>query len=540
MIKIKTIDAVLFREMVNAGAVLLEKNRDAVNALNVFPVPDGDTGTNMSMTMMSAVKELNAKECMTAGEAAAVMAKGALRGARGNSGVILSQLYRGFSKSLAGHETITPIAFAEAMTKSAESAYKAVMKPREGTILTVARVIAEEALKQAKTAPEDYDALFKVILSSGEAILAKTQEMLPVLKQAGVVDAGGRGLLIIYAGYAAVLRGEAIDDALIDMSRDVRSEEGGELSPENSSFGYSVSYSLAYQTSDAFEADISGLRRRLQRIGDTVQVQDDMFPMLVQVCTDDPGKALQYGCALGPILDIDVKNLSVTVESLQQQQEMKKYGIVSVSLGDGFRAIFKDLGVDQIVDGGQTMNPSIENLEQAINAIHAENIFILPNNGNVFLAAKQAAELSGKKVSVLPTKNVAMGIAAIIAFEEDLDIQANEERMNEAAERVRTGTITFAVRDSEFEGLHISEGSIIGLNNGHVTVCTDSKETAALELMKQIVTDDDSVITVYYGQDTPEEEAQVLGQMIADSYDHCDVDVQNGGQPLYYYLLSVE
>ncbi len=539
MIKVQTIDAVLFREMVNAAAALLEKNKDAVNALNVFPVPDGDTGTNMSMTMMSAVKEINAKECITASDAVAAVAKGALRGARGNSGVILSQLFRGFSKSLAGVEVITPLNFAQAMIKSAESAYKAVMKPREGTILTVARVIAEEALKQAQSAPEDYDALFKVILSSGEAILAKTQEMLPALKQAGVVDAGGRGLLIIYAGYAAVLRGEAVDDALIDMSRDVLGAEG-ELSADDSSYGYSVSYALAYQASDAFEADISGLRRHLQRIGDTVRVQDDMFPMLVQVCTDDPGKALQYGYALGPILDIDVKNLHVTQESLAKQQEMKKYGFVSVSLGDGFRAIFKDLGIDQIVDGGQTMNPSIEDLEQAINATHAENIFVMPNNSNIFLAAKEAAELSGKNVCVLPTKNVAMAIAAIIAFEEDLDLPTNQERMNEAAERVRTGTITFAVRDSEFEGLHITEGSIIGLNNGQVTVCTDSKEAAALELMQQIVTDNDSVITVYYGQDTQEEEAEALGEVIAQSFEHCDVDVQNGGQPLYYYLLSVE
>lgn len=542
----KHIDAVMLREMVNAGAALLEKNRDAVNALNVFPVPDGDTGTNMSMTMMSAVKEINAKEFATAGEAAAALAKGALRGARGNSGVILSQLFRGFSKSLEGLETISPVDFANAVKNSADAAYKAVMKPKEGTILTVARVIGEDAVRQAAQAPDDFEALMRLILQSGERILAKTQDMLPALKQAGVVDAGGRGLLLVYSGYAAVMRGEKVEDALVDMSGDVSAEQAfvdDHDAIEEIKFAYCTEFFIQNLKENTMEADIAGFRRRLNRIGDCVLVVGDLSLVKVHVHTNDPGKALQYGCQLGELVNLKIENMlqqSRDKQANEKKQPAKKYGAVSVSLGKGFSQIFKDLGVDAIVDGGQTMNPSIEDLQKAVEAVNAEHVFILPNNGNITLAAKQVAELSEKKVIVLETKNVAMGIAALIAFNEEATPEENEETMMEAAVRVRTGTVTFAVRDTQIDGLSIKQGDMIGLNNGQVTVTCNNAKEAALTLMEQIVTEDDSLITVYYGEDTTEEDAAALAQEIGARYSACDVEVHQGGQPLYYYLLSVE
>ena len=540
---IKYIDAIMLREMVNAGASLLEQNRDAVNALNVFPVPDGDTGTNMSMTMMSAVREINSKEFPSVGDAARALAKGALRGARGNSGVILSQLYRGFSKAIEECETINPVQFADALKNSADTAYKAVMKPKEGTILTVARVIAQEAVVQAQREPDDFYALFDCILTSGEKILTRTQEMLPALKQAGVVDAGGRGLLIIYTGYAAVLRGEKIDASLVDMSGDVATVsefEDDHSDIEHIEFAYCTEFVIQNIRDDVSDVDIAALRRRLNRIGDSVMVVGDLSFIKVHVHTNAPGIALQNGCELGELDQIEIDNMLVQYREKMANTPPKKYGIVSVSMGEGFSAIFKDLNVDNIVEGGQTMNPSIEDLSKAVESINAENIFILPNNGNITLAARQVADMSEKNIVVLRTKNVAMGIAAVIAFREDIDVDENTLRMNEAAERVRTGTITYAVRDSDIEGMQIKEGSIIGLHNGEVTVCTGTAHDVALELMQQIVTDDDSLITVYYGEGVEEDDAQELCDKIADKYDMCDVEVHWGGQPLYYYLLSVE
>jgi DAK2 domain fusion protein YloV len=548
--EVKTIDAAMLREMVNAGAALLEKNREAINALNVFPVPDGDTGTNMSMTMISAVKEINNRELASTGEAAQALAKGALRGARGNSGVILSQLFRGFAKSLEGVDTITPQQFAAAMKNSAKTAYKAVMKPKEGTILTVARVIAEDMVRQADQQPDDFYALFRVMLTSGEDILKRTQEMLPALKQAGVVDAGGRGLLLILTGYDAVLRGEHIDDTVVDMSGDIETE-GGFLDDHDAldtiEFAYCTEFFIQNLQEDTRDTDIASFRRRLNRIGDSVMVVGDLSLVKVHLHTNDPGKALQYGVALGELVNLKIDNMLqqrrdnlASKEAMNAQQPPKPYGMVSVSLGKGFSDIFVDLGVDCIVDGGQTMNPSIEDLHKAVESIHAQTVFILPNNGNITLAAQQAAEMSDKQVIVIPTKNVAMGIAAVVAFQSDYTPEQNEQRMNEAAERVRTGTITYAVRDTDIEDMHIKEGSIIGLNNGRVTTNGDSVQDIALRLLHDIVTDDDGLITVYYGENTDQPDATALGEQIAALYPNCDVEVHSGGQPLYYYLLSVE
>ncbi len=538
------IDGLLLREMLMAGAALLEKNREAVDALNVFPVPDGDTGTNMSLTIMAAMKEVSQQELMQAGDAAEAVAKGALRGARGNSGVILSQLFRGFAKGTDGLADITPQQFAAALQSGAEMAYKAMMKPKEGTILTVARIVAENAIAQAKKAPDDMEALFQVILSSGESILKRTPEMLPVLKQAGVVDAGGRGLLLIYTGMNAVLRGEEIPitpsmmtedgDATFDDDHDAI----GEIR-----FAYCTEFLIQNLLDTATDDDIMTFRRRLNRIGDCVLVVGDLSLVKVHVHTNDPGKALQAALALGELVNLKIENMVEQRRELQRSQQKtheKETGMVVVSLGEGFSAIFKDLGVDTIVDGGQTMNPSIEDLTSAIDKVNAKAVFVFPNNSNVILAAQQAAELSKRDAFVIPTKNVAMGVAGVIACQPDIPPEENVQHMTDAAQRVKSGMITIAIRDSHFENLEIHEGDFIGLYNGKISVCEKSPRDVAVKLMDMLVTQEDSLITVFYGADASEEDALSLVQEFSDQYTLCDVEMHSGGQPVYRYILSVE
>ncbi len=561
MIQFKTIDGLLLRDMIMAGTALLEKNREAVDALNVFPVPDGDTGTNMSLTMQSASREVNSKEFLRADEAANALAKGALKGARGNSGVITSQLLRGFAKALNGVEKITPVQFAQALTKGSEMAYKAVMKPKEGTILTVARIVAEDALKQANKDPNDYDTLFTVILKSGEAILKKTPDMLPALKQAGVVDSGGRGLMLIYQGYAAVLRGEDINLTETGMEDDFSavSDDCHDLS-KDLTYSYCVNFTLSHFREDCDEHDIDSFRRRLNRIGDNVSVNGDLTKAEIHVHTDNPGSALEYGVELAEISDVRIDNLLEMKRQFDKEHNPnaasegegmesadgtpaaaeKRYGFVAVSLGAGFSQFFADLNVDKIVEGGQTMNPSVDDLLNAVNQVPAECVFILPNNGNVIFAANQAAELSGKDVRVIPTKNVAMGIAAAIAFQNDQEPDENVRRMDEASQHVKTAMVTYAIRDSEYNGIQIKQGDIIGLHNGQIEFSGSSIHDVVMEMMKSIITDEDELITVYYGADVSEADAEAISSDIEKSYDFCDVECHNGGQPLYYYLISVE
>ena len=550
MLQTKMIDGLLLRDMVLAGAAMLEKNREAVDALNVFPVPDGDTGTNMSLTMASATKELSQKEYLNAGEAAEALAKGALRGARGNSGVITSQLYRGFARALEGVEKISPPQFAAALKRGAETAYKAVMKPKEGTILTVARVIAEDAVRQAEKAPDDYDALFETILATGDVILKKTQQMLPALTAAGVVDAGGRGLLLLYMGYAAVLKGEEIPQERVEFSSDGEASfEDDHNSLEEIQYTYCTEFLIQNLFPDTMEEDIDSFRRRLNRIGDCVLVVGDLTLVKVHVHTNEPGKALEYGQSLGELVNLKIENmvqqrrdnLDESAKKETVSAPPKEFGIVAVSLGEGFNQIFTDLAVDQIVEGGQTMNPSIADISAAISKVNAKCVFVLPNNSNVILAAQQAAELvENQQVLVIPSKNVAMGIAAAVAFQAEVSAEENAKRMDEAAQRVRTATVTYAVRDSEMEDLHIKQGDIIGLYNGKIAVDGHNIHDVTFDLMKEIVTVDDELITVYYGKEVTEADAKALTEEIADRFDDCDVEIHMGGQPLYYYLISVE
>jgi len=547
--QVKTIDGLMLRDMAVAGSAMLEMHREMVDALNVFPVPDGDTGTNMSLTLQSAIREINSKEYLRADEAANALSKGALRGARGNSGVITSQLMRGFSRGLEGVEKITPIQFAQALKRGADMAYKAVMKPKEGTILTVARVVAEDAVRQAEAAPDDFNALLDTMLKSGEDILRRTPEMLPALKEAGVVDAGGRGLLLIYSGYAAVLRGEDVAQMMLEMGRDGAMPAEAEDMLENLIFSYLTKFQIFHMNEDTTEGDIDSFRRRLNRIGDMVRVQGDLSGVTVQLRTNNPGSSVEFGLELGELKELSIENLLELKRARDGEQspadtppkERKPYGMVTVSLGDGFSKIFQDVGVDVVVEGGQTMNPSIEDIRLAVEQVNADVVFVFPNNGNVILAAQHAAEqITDRKVYVLPTKNVAMGIAAAVAFQMEQSPEENKQRMEEAAERVKTCTVTYAVRDSELNGCTIKQGNIIALNNGKVAQSGTDMQTVITDMMKEIVTDDDELITVYYGQDVDEKDAQVMAEEIGRQYTHCDVECFRGGQPLYYYLISVE
>ena len=548
---ITKIDGTMLREMFSSGAALLVQNRESVDALNVFPVPDGDTGSNMSQTITAAVKEMNLQRSTSVGDIADAVARGALKGARGNSGVILSQILRGIARGLAGAEEIDCALLIRAMREGANTAYKAVMKPKEGTILTVIRVIAEDVEKNGAKY-QTLEELFRYLLSAGDAILKKTQEMLPVLKQAGVVDSGGMGLMVIFRGMYAALTGEHIDMEEGTDGQGMPGEyvdEHGDLSVEDIEFGYCTEFIVSRPHPGMKDSDVVRLRNRLERIGDCVLVISDLSVVKVHVHTNDPGKAMQYALELGELDAIKVDNMFEEAREREAKRQaaleaekarQKEYGIVAVALGDGLAEIFKSLMVDQIVDGGQTMNPSIQDLVQAVEATHAKNVFILPNNTNIILAAQQASELTEKNVIVLPTKSVPMGISAALAFSTEMSVEENTEAMREAAESVHTASITYAVRDTNYEEREIHQGDIMGMLDNKLTVLGHDKNTVGVDIAAEMVHEDASLITVYYGSDVSEDDAQQLCDALAENYPDCDVELQYGGQPLYYYLIAVE
>jgi len=535
----------MLKDMFLSGAALLAKNRESIDALNVFPVPDGDTGTNMTQTMATAVKELASRTFPTVSDVASTVAKGALKGARGNSGVILSQILRGIARALEGAEEMDAQAFIRALRSGADTAYKAVMKPKEGTILTVARVIAEE-LEREKTT--DMLELMRKVLSVGDAILKRTPEMLPVLKQAGVVDSGGKGLMVVYAGFYAALSGEPVEQTSPDQQHKGPPLPGEFVddheSLEEIKFAYCTEFIVSHPKPDLKDSEVARLRKRLERIGDCVLVVGDLEVVKVHVHTNEPGKALQMALELGELDGIKIDNmLEEYRERLAKrppEPELKEFGMVSVALGKGLTEIFRDMAVDQVVDGGQTMNPSIDELVQAIESTRARQVFVLPNNTNIILAAQQAAELTDKTVYVIPTKSVPMGIAAAIAFMPDLSGEENAANMTEAAERVHTAAITYAVRDTTFDDREIHEGDIMGLVDNRIVQLGADPAAVAEEILRGMVTEDSELITIYYGEDTPAEQAEALSARLAEAYPSCDVSVYLGGQPLYYYLIAVE
>ena len=555
----KKIDGMTLKEMFSSGAALLSNNRESVDALNVFPVPDGDTGTNMTQTITSAIKEISSKPYSSVSDVANAAARGALKGARGNSGVILSQILRGFAKVLAGHEELDGALLAQALREGANTAYKAVMKPKEGTILTVARVIAEEA-EEARDKQDDVVEMFKLVLSTGDAILKRTPDMLPVLKQAGVVDSGGTGLMVIYRGMYAALTGEPVDAEVAAVKADgTLTEMPGEFVDDHEAleeikFGYCTEFIVSHPREDMKETDVVRLRRRLERIGDCVLVIADMNVVKVHVHTNQPGQALQYALELGELDAIKIDNMfeerrereaklaeeAARAAAEAPAEELKTYGIVAVALGEGLTEIFRNLNVDQVVDGGQTMNPSIQDLADAANATGAETVIILPNNTNIILAAQQASELTDKHVIVLPTKSVPMGISAALAFDPSLSPEENEAAMIEAANQVHTASITYAVRDTNYDGQEIHEGDIMGMLDNKLNVLGNDIAQVCKDVTEHMVNDETSLITIYYGSDVTVEDAEALRDALAGEYPDYDVDLQSGGQPLYYYLIAVE
>ena len=549
---IKRIDGMQLKEMFSSGAALLTNNRDSVDALNVFPVPDGDTGTNMSQTITSAIKEINSKNYTSVSDVANAAARGALRGARGNSGVILSQILRGFAKAMNGHEWLDGPLLVQALRSGANTAYKAVMKPKEGTILTVARVIAED-VEQAADKHEDVHELFRLVITSGDAILKRTPEMLPVLKQAGVVDSGGMGLMVIFRGMYAALTGEPVDANIAQAAAEGVSMPGEFVDDHEAlgeiTFGYCTEFIVSHPREDMRDSDVVRLRRRLERIGDCVLVISDLNVVKVHVHTNQPGQALQYALELGELDSIKIDNMfeerrireaKQAEEAAAKEAEQKEYGIVAVALGDGLVDIFRNLNVDQVVDGGQTMNPSIEDLANAAEATNARNVIILPNNTNIILAAQQARALTERNVIVLPTKSVPMGISAALAFDPERTPEENEAAMTEAANSVHTASITYAVRDTNYDGQEIHAHDIMGMLDNKLTILGSEVTQVAKDIAEKMVTEESSLITVYYGADIAEEDARALCDALAETYPDCDVDLQRGGQPLYYYLIAVE
>lgn len=556
-VNIAKIDGGLLKEMIHNGLMLLERNKKAVDALNVFPVPDGDTGTNMSLTLRSAAKEVEKTQSESAGEVAEAMSRGALKGARGNSGVILSQLFRGFYKGVQGKAELSPADMAAAFRGGVEMAYKAVMKPREGTVLTVSRGFADAAVASAERqgAEADMILMMEEALAAGQATLERTPEMLDVLKQAGVVDAGGKGLLIIYEGWLGALRGEEIEGEAEEgapASQPEQDQTAGEEalsaaagSLQEITFGYCTEFIVTHLKEGVGEEDVDRLKGRLSIIGDSLVVVGDESVIKVHVHTNMPGKALQYALRLGELSNIKIDNMreqhrSLVVKAAEAAPAPRKpYGMVTVAAGKGIRAIFKDLQVEGFVEGGQTMNPSTEDILEAVKALNADCVYVLPNNSNIIMAARQAAELAECEVHVIPTKTVPQGLAAVLAFNPDADGQHNEQEMTEAISTVKTGQVTFAVRDSNFDGLDIHKDDIMGMNEGKIEVLGASIQKVTLELVEKMRTDEE-IITLYYGQDVSEDEALALRDDLRERYPDCDVEAHNAGQPLYYYILSLE
>ncbi len=542
----KKIDAAELRMAFLSGAKAIEAKKEYINELNVFPVPDGDTGTNMTLTIMSAADAVYAMTNPKMADLCKAMSSGSLRGARGNSGVILSQLLRGFTKVCGTVEELDAKVCADAFEKAVETAYKAVMKPKEGTILTVAKAGADKAreLASADLSVEDF---FKQIIDATQVSLDNTPELLPVLKEAGVVDSGGQGLLEFLRGAYAALTGNPISFA----EAVVAAEE--EPSASASKFTYSVEYMLTPAQEMNHEDELK-LKSYIEAMSDEVSVSSKSGKICVKACTDAPGKVISKGVALGTLTDIKMENLkasaaesdtceSCTAESSEEpvSSEHKKDGFVAVSIGAGMNEIFKELGVDYIIEGGQTMNPSTDDVLKAIESINADNIYVLPNNKNIILAADQAKSLTeDKNVIVIPTKTVPQGITALINYMYDNSPEDNERDMTESLATVKTGQITYAVRDTQIDGFEIKMNDIMGLDDKTIKAVGSNIHDVAFDLTKQMVTEDSALITLYYGEETTMHEAEKLCDALKEEFPDLEVEIHEGGQPIYYYVISVE
>ena len=549
----KSINVDMLAKMFLAGAQNIEAKKEFINELNVFPVPDGDTGTNMSLTIMAAAKEVMALKNPSMADVAKAISSGSLRGARGNSGVILSQLLRGFTKSIREEKEIDVLALAGACSRARETAYKAVMKPKEGTILTVASGIAEKAAQMAQET-DDLEVFIPAVIEHAEAVLAKTPDMLPVLKEAGVVDSGGQGLLEVIKGAYDAFLGKEIDYSAIKPSASVNVKVNAQEEADIK-FGYCTEFIILVEK-EFTDKDEQDVKAYLSSIGDSIVCVADDDVVKIHVHTNDPGLAIQKALTFGQLSRIKIDNMREEhqeklireAEKLAEEQAAAKkneprkpMGFITVSIGEGLNEIFRELGADYIIEGGQTMNPSTEDMLNAIDQVNADTIFILPNNKNIVLAANQAKALvEDKEIIVIPTKTVPQGITAIINFVPDASAMDNEAAMLDAITTVKTGQVTYAVRDTNIDGKEIHEGNIMGIgDHGIISVGTDIKETTK-EMLAELVDEDSELISLYYGAEVSEEEAESFAEEIEELYPDVDIDAHFGGQPIYYYVLAVE
>lgn len=556
---ITNIDGKTLQKMFLAGAKNLEAKKEWINELNVFPVPDGDTGTNMTLTIMSAAKEVGSIENPTMVSLAKAISSGSLRGARGNSGVILSQLFRGFTKEIKEFESIDAVVLANACERAVETAYKAVMKPKEGTILTVAKGMAEKA-KEVVLETDDLEYMIGEILKEGDYVLSQTPEMLPVLKQAGVVDSGGQGLMQVLKGAFDAFLGKELDLTIEGAAPSA----GVSLSAESTDdidikFGYCTEFIIMLEKEYNIQKEHE-FKAYLESIGDSIVVVSDDDIVKVHVHTNDPGLAIQKALTFGSLTKMKIDNMreehqeklikdaekvakqqKEEAEAVKEQEPRKPVGFIAVSIGEGMNEIFTGLGVDQIIEGGQTMNPSTEDVLNAIDKVNADTIYVLPNNKNIILAAEQAMKLTkDKNIIVIPSKTVPQGITAIINFVQDMDVFENRDTMIEEMKKVKTGSVTYAVRDTLIDDKEIKENDIMGIgDDGILSVGADLFKTT-IDMVSNLVDEDSEIISIYFGQDVTEEDANAVAEKIEQLYSDVEVDVNYGGQPIYYYVISVE
>ncbi len=555
----QTIDAELLARMFLAGARNLDAKKEWINELNVFPVPDGDTGTNMSMTIMSAVKEVSAIQPPVMKELAKAIASGSLRGARGNSGVILSQLFRGFTKVISQYNKLDKLVICEAFQKACETAYKAVMKPKEGTILTVARGAADKALELSCDDDYPMEAYLAAIVQEAERVLALTPEMLPVLKQAGVVDSGGQGLVQVLKGALDAYLGKEIDYT-IEEEEEVSSGivKISARTEEEIRFGYCTEFIIVLKK-PLTDDEEHEYRAFLNSIGDSIVLVADDEIVKTHVHTNDPGLVLQKALTFGALSRIKIDNMReehqeklikdaarLAEEQAEAEQKAagdpeKEIGFIAVSIGDGINEVFKGLGVDYLIEGGQTMNPSTNDMMKAIGKVNARTVFIFPNNKNIILAANQAASLEeGKEIIVIPTRTIPQGITAMINYVPEAGVENNKNTMMEVITTVKTGQVTYAVRDTVIDDIEIREGDYMGIGDSSILSAGSDMDAVIHEMVEKMIDEESSFICVYYGADVKEEDAKALGAYLEKTYPECEVEIQNGGQPIYYYLISAE
>ena len=548
----------MLRKMFLAGAANLEAKKEYINELNVFPVPDGDTGTNMTLTIMSAAKEVSALENPDMVSMAKAISSGSLRGARGNSGVILSQLLRGFTKEIREYEEIDANILAKACERATATAYKAVMKPKEGTILTVAKGAAQKAAELAETT-DDLEVFIPEVIKYAEEVLEQTPKMLPVLKEAGVVDSGGQGLIEVLRGAYDAFLGKEIDYSSIEAGQAPKMVKPDQQVEADIKFGYCTEFIIMTEK-EFTEKDENEFKAYLESIGDSIVCVADDDVVKVHVHTNDPGLAIQKALTYGQLSRMKIDNMreehheklirdaeKVAAQQMKSAQEKKKkeprkaVGFIAVSIGEGMNEIFRELGVDYIIEGGQTMNPSTDDMLTAIDNVNADHIFIRPNNKNIILAANQAQSLTkDKDILVIPTKTVPQGITAVISYMPEADVDTNLKSMKEAIKNVKTGQVTYAVRDTHIDDKEIHEGDIMGIGDQGILSVGQSVETAAKEMLEQMVDEDSELISLYYGQDVLPEDAEKFAASVEELYPDVDLDLHSGGQPIYYYVISVE